>query len=479
MDEMLEGNRKTKVLLLAVLGAILFLLGFAGGVLMSALIWGNAEEARGNQQAVRLEGLPPLRAILGHTAPAAIQHFFSDPRVFSAVLGLEKESLDSLKGQLEDPGKMESFFREMAICGKDLGSSHTDFFGALECLHGIAKGMEAHADRALEACLLEHGEKLVAHLEALFYLEKEKEHLVTVQSYIERLCMSVFRAIWVLCKTCFVSGSALPAENVGAFPLEETRQSVFKVDKEAQRMLYVRASAEPNDNYVGFADVFLREPLPMQRVCYVDNAEQRQKPVVIPQAPAQISCAEIVRYIADTHNRPQDQIHVFLFSLSTRTLTYTSPESTEYFSTCSDAEEILVFYYIPKSTAESASLALVEFRPPEESGSAQGSPVVYLPLFLSGPVPLPDCGAHETGSARPPRCIADLTEMDEEAALVLPAEKPESGHSAMAVDLGILDILKITRAYIISPAAALDGEPSDSCYTISYTTRAVCARGSM
>ncbi|KAH9387118.1 uncharacterized protein NEMAJ01_2014 [Nematocida major] len=313
----------------------------------------------------------------------ALQCLFKVPEVFRDVLRLgQNKVFERIQSGVEAPASKKNL-SECARPGQKALSAVSGLYPCLECLSSVAAGVVAlQKESGCEKAAIQFKKKL----------EELKEHIDKVACIWDAGAqgiglgpansgyISMFRVLQMFYAGCPEVAEELQIEGKRLLLPKSVCTSTFQEDRKAGEMRYVQIEQGQADMRVGASG---HTALFLQSVYYVDGEEQARRPVLIPQSPLKMYCAEIVQYIADLHGKPKDQIHVFSLSLSTRALTCRDPESTAYAGIDSSSSEILVFYYIPESTAADPNLRVVELRPSETKVSASGREAIYLPLFLS------------------------------------------------------------------------------------------------
>ncbi|KAH9387124.1 uncharacterized protein NEMAJ01_2020 [Nematocida major] len=355
----------------------------------------------------------------------------------------------------------------------------SDFFGALECLSGIARSICARAEEDIGATRKEctgMAKKLKKHLEQLAF-SGEQHRQPADHSSAKNAIESLFRVTLAFYSVYQNSVEGIPIEGSRVFFPEQIYLSIFSVEKDPGKVGYCQVTAEPNDKQSKAWEGSACEKPTLQHVYYIDNEAQARKPVIVPWAVSGIPCEEIAKYIADMYNRPQSQIHLFLFDSEMHSLAHMDPSSTTYFGANKFSKKILVFYYISNNPTENAKLRLVEFRPREDNAPGAERSRVCFPLFLNDLMfRLIDHSGHmfqKTGPEKAAGFVESLEGMVITAyVLVPPPGRPQGYYPLAVIDLES-DPWDFEMGYAASSIQVSPTSASGACYSIAYKTRKV------
>ncbi|KAH9387104.1 uncharacterized protein NEMAJ01_2000 [Nematocida major] len=416
-----------------------------------------------------------------HSLSVAVRFFFRMPGVFRDLMQLQNRTLyNAVELVCKSPNNKKKLQQYMRLWGESLHFS-SDFSFFLECLVGVAGGVIALQESEPPKSRLHFKGKL----ERLNSCMKKDGFLCEgppsgmESTFIKQIYLPMLQGFLSFYAVCLDHVTGFRAQGKRAFFPSETHTSTFKFCSVRKRMFYWEVKTEENSEFLGFADVDRPAMIDMQHVCYVDSEEQARKPVVIPQCQAEISCAEIAKYIADLYEKPLEHIHVFSLNLLTLALTYKNPESTPYIRENSVNNEILVFYYIPESVLKDARLRLVMFWPLSEKSLGPAQRVVRLPLFLGSlmfeSLPLSMYMPHENkGSMQDFSHIESVFAMLNQAPHVfyLGDTCSQDYYPQATVRLDCKNMLDLDINYALC-SVSCHGPTSQGYYAVSYKTRKV------
>ncbi|KAH9387115.1 uncharacterized protein NEMAJ01_2011 [Nematocida major] len=409
---------------------------------------------------------------------SVVEAFFRMPGVFNDILCFGGSSgIVVMKSECKKPKNLKRLER-LTCMHRKRRKDFSGFFSWFEYLHCVAKSVlelqEKKGDTNVER-------RFMRNLETLRSLTNSISC-----AWVHGHCfegadlefITIFQGLLLMYTAC--SGVKEAAEIEGGpllFP-KEAHRSTFRVDQRARRMFYSGVQTEPTDRYAGFAKELIFKERDLHHVYYVDNEEQARKPVIIPQCYAEVSCAEVVKYISELYEKPQSHIHVFLMNLYTHALAYKDAESTPYFCPKEGASEVLVFYYIVESISEDTEYMLVEFRPVEEESSGPGAGVVRLPLFLNSlminALAISNYTVRESqGGKGHSGNMKSIRKMCNAVPHVLACTKQASQeqYPLASISMGPANTLDVDMSYALSSVRFFSRPCAKGCFFVSYLTR--------